>query len=321
MPVQSFVTHVEDIDSVMAVFDQIQVWKSPDESGAPTPYAEITAASATHAIIDGTVVGPWDLSGRTLIVTLNNGEPITIEFVGVDPLNINQVITAINAIFSGLAMEVPTDTNRVRLQSGTTGTASALQVSGTACAVLGFSTTKVNGKAARTNLTLPTTEYEFRDYDGLSTDWYKTRYFSSATGTVSSYSEPTQGVPVVVLPASSLLRCFVFLADGAGRPIIDRRIILVPVTQATVEDDLGNLYGSLPSVDRIIGITDEKGFAELFLVRGQTFKVFFEGTTYQREFVVPVDPMVLELNLLEALSTAPDPFTIVQSPPMPIRVS
>jgi len=321
MPVQSFITHVEDLDSVMAVFDQIQVWKSPDESGAPTPYYEITAASPTKATLDGSVVGPWDLDGETLTVTLNNGEPISIEFSGTDPLNINQVITTINAIFSGLAKEVPTNTNRIRLESSTTGTASALQVSGTAVSILGFSTAKVNGKSARINLTVPTTEYEFKDFDGLSTDWYKTRYYSSATGTVSSYSEPSQGNPVVVLPSSALVRCFIFLSDGAGRPVIDRRIILVPVSKVTVEDDLGNLYGSLPSVDRIVGITDEKGFAELFLVRGQTFKVFLEGTTYQREFTVPVDPLVTELNLLEALSTVPDPFTIVQAPPIPIRVS
>jgi hypothetical protein len=321
MPVQSFVTHVEDLDSVMSVFDQIQVWKSPDELGAPTPYVEITAASPTKATIDGTVVGPWALDGKTLIVTLNNGEPITIEFSGTDPLNINQVIATINAIFSGLAKEVPTDTNKIRLESSTTGTASALQVSGTAVAVLGFSTGKVNGRAARMNLTAPTTEYEFRDFDGLETDWYKTRYFSSATGTVSSYSEPTQGNPVVVIPAAALLRCFVFLADGAGRPVVDRRIIFIPISKVTVADNLGNLYGSLPSVDRIVGVTDEKGFAELFMVRGQTFKVFFEGTTFQREITIPTDPLVTELNVLEAMSTALDPFTIVQSPPMPIRVS
>ena len=321
MPVQTFITHVADIISTMSVFDQIQVWKSPDEFGAPTPYTEITAASPTPAILDGSVAGPWALVGKTLTITLNNAEPYSVTFTGVDPLTIVDVIAAINAIFSGLAKEVPTNTNKIRLESPVTGTASALLVSGTAVSVLGLSTSKVNGKAQRISLTNPTTDYEFRDFDGLDTDWYKTRYFSSATNTVSSYSDATQGNPATVIPAGALLRCFAYLSDGAGRPVVNRRVIFVPTTQVTIDAGAGAIYGSLPGVDRLVGITDEKGFMELYLARGQTFKVFFEGTSYQRELFIPTSNLVTELNLITALATAPDVFTIVQAPPMPIRSS
>jgi hypothetical protein len=319
MSVQTITIHVNDLDSVLAIFDQIQVFKSPDESGDPVPYAEITAAAATKATIDGTVQGPWNLTGTTLTVVLNGTDPQSIVFTGTNPLTLNQIITQVNAIFSGLAKEKPTDTNKLRLESPTSGTASSLLLSGSACAVLGLSTTKVNGKGTRIGLTNPTTEYEFRDYDGLDTDWYKTRFFSSLTGAVSSFSTPTLGNPLSVLPSGSLVRCFAFLSNGAGQPVVGRRVIAVPLTNLTLPGTSGDIYGSLPGVDRIIGITDEKGFMELFLARGQTFRFFFEGTTIQREITIPASGT--ELNLLTALSTAADPFSIVQAPPMPIRSS
>ena len=280
MSVQTINIHVDDIDSALAVFDQIQVWKSPDEGGAPTPYAEITAPAPTKATIDGSVTGPWNLDGKVLTVTLNGTDPQTVTFTGPDPVTLSQVIAKINATFSGLAKEVPTDTNRLRIESPTTGTASSLLLSGNACAVLGLSTTKVNGKAQRIALTNPTTEYTFRDFDGTDTTWYKTRFYSSLTGTVSSFSEPTQGNPSSVLPGSALLRCFAYLANGAGQPIAETR-----------------------------------------RARGQTFKVVVAGTPVQREITRPTDPGVTELNLITAVSTAPDPFTIVQAPPSPIRSS
>lgn len=318
MPVQTINIHVEDIASTLAVFDQIQVWKSPDELGAPTPYVEITAAAATKATLDGSVAGPWNLAGKTLTITLNNSDPQNINFTGTDPFILNTVIAQINAIFPGLALEVPTDTNKIRLQSPTTGTASALLVSGTAVAVLGLPTTKTNGKAARINLTNPTTEYKFQDFDGLDTDFYKTRFFSSLTGAVSSFSDPTNGVPETVLDAAQLMRCYAYLADGAGRPVVDRRLIFVPVGNVLVTPTSGNQYGILASVDRIVSVTNERGLAEAFLTRGQTFRFFIEGTQIQREFVVPTTGV--DLNLLTVLSTSPDPFSIVQAPPMPIRV-
>lgn len=318
MPVQTINIHVDDIASTLAVFDQIQVWKSPDELGAPTPYVEITAPSATKATLDGTVGGPWNLAGKSLTITLNNSDPQTINFTGLDPFILTTVIAQINAVFPGLALEVPTNTNKIRLQSPTTGTASALLVSGTAVAVLGLPTAKTNGKAARINLTNPTTEYTFQDLDGLDTDFYKTRYYSSYSGAVSTYSDPTNGVPATVLDNSLLMRCFAYLADGAGRPIVDRRLIFVPMGNLLVTSGL-NQYGVLASVDRIVSVTDEKGLAEAFLARGQTFRFFIEGTQIQREFVVPSTGT--ELNLLSVISTAADPFSIVQAPPQPIRVS
>ena len=315
MPVISLDVHVDDLDSVLAIFDKIQVWRSVDELGAPTPYAEITAALETKATLDGTVQGPWNLSGTNLVITLNSADPITITFTGSDPLNLPAVAQAINSMIPTLAKEIPTDTGMLRLESPVLGTGSSIQVSGGAATILGLPTTKTNGRAARLGLTNPTTDYLFRDFDGTNVLWYKTRYFSSLTGAVSSFSDPRQGNPEVVLDAGLLSKAVVYLADGAGRPIVNRRVIFVPITNKTVTSG-GLLYGSLPGVDRLVMSTDEKGNAEINLLRGQTFRVFFEGTSYQREFVVPD---VSQFDLLTVLSTAADPFSIYQAPPSPIR--
>lgn len=315
MPVISLDVHVDDLDAVLALFDKVQVWRSETELGT---YAEITAASDLPAKLTGTVVGPWALSGKTLTITLNNADPINVTFTGTDPLPLNTVLQKINSLIPALATESGSNTGLVMLTSPVLGTGSALQVSGNAAAVLGLSTTKVNGFAARISLVNPTTDYSFRDYDGDETFWYKTRYFSTVTGTVSSFSDPRQGNPQVVLPASVLSKAIVNLVDGAGRPVVKRRIIFVPTSQVLVNDASSNLYGSLPGVDRLVAETDEKGNAEIDLVRGQTFRVFLEGTSYQREFVVP---NASNFNLFTVLSTAPDPLSIVQAPPRPIRTS
>jgi hypothetical protein len=98
---------------------------------------------------------------------------------------------------------------------------------------------------------------------------------------------------------------------------VGRRIIFVPTGYVQTDGTDGNPFASLPSVDRIIAITDESGHAETPLLIGQDFRVFFEGTTFQRDFTVPDD----DFDLFTVLSAMPDPFTIVEAPPMPIRVS
>lgn len=315
---------VDDIDSALALYDEIEVWRST--TGANGTYTEITAASPAAATLVGTIASPWNISGQSLTITLDNADPVTVTFTGTNPLDTTAVLAAINAVVPGLASEVPSstagqNTGLIQLVSLTTGTGSSLLVSGTAAATLGLGTTKVNGKADRISLASPTALYPFQDFDGDPTYWYKTRYLSSTSQAVSSYSDPQQGIPQLVIPTALLTLVTVNLIDGTGAPIVGRRVIFVPTTNAVVSS--GNVnYGSLPGVDRIVMTTNDSGYAGVSLVTGQTFKVFFEGTSYQREFTVPaVTPPATSVDLLTVLSTENDPFTIVQAPPMPIRTS
>lgn len=319
MAIIEFTIHVENPDEVAAIFDIIEVSRSPDEDGSPVPYSAITAVSATSAILDGTTEGPWNLNGRTLTIVLDNSPPINVVFTESDPVNFQTVRNKLNAVFPAfapaLASEVPTDTGKIRLTSPTTGTQSVLQVSGNAAITLGLTTARANGKNASPLISANTEEYIFRDYDGATTLWYRTRYLSSGTGAASEYSDPFQAGPGVGLPGSSVVTGKVALADATGTPVAGRRVILVPVSSQVLADGSGNNYGVLPSVERIVAVTDQNGRASISLVKGQRMKVLLEGTTFQREFIVPDS----DFDILTVASSQPDPLSIAVAPPIPIR--
>lgn len=317
MAIVEFVTTVNNPDAVSLLYDRIQVWRSPDESGSPTAYIEITASDDLPAILDGSVADSWNLNGETLTLVLDGGSPININFSGTNPFILQTVLSTINSVVPGLAIEVPFDTNKIRLTSLITGTGSAITASGTAAATLGLSTIKVNGKTGRPILSSNIEDYTFFDLDGAGALWYKTRYYSSVTGAVSAFSDPFLGGIGTGLPDSVIVTGKIAMADSTGAPIVGRRIIFVPVGSQVVPDGGGNNYGVFPSVDRLIATTDLNGRASIDLVKGQRLKVFLEGTTFQREFIVPS----ADFDILTVASTQPDPFDIVTTPPLPIRMS
>jgi hypothetical protein len=317
MSVTKIVINVDNLPAVLARFTHIQVWRSPDKSGSPTAYSEVTAAAARAARVDGSVEGNWDLDGLALTVTLDGGTPFTVTFTGDDPLNLEQVLTQLNAAFDDLAEESGVDTGKISIVSPTKGTGSSVVLSGSACAVLGLSTTKVNGKAERLAFATATEDYTFQDLDGDPSYWYKVRYYSSVTGTVSTFSDPKEGTPTTATPSGSRVTASANLADGAGRPIVGRRFIFVPMTPITVTGTSGSPYVSLPSVDRVTATTDESGHMEISLLIGQTFRVFVEGSSFHRELVVPDE----DFDIFEVVGVVSDGFDIVQAPPMPIRTS
>lgn len=306
--------HIDDPILQVALYDRIQVWRSTTELGT---YVDITSNEQTPAAIDGTVPGPWNIDGLSLSVILNNADPRIINFSGNEPIPLVEVLTQINLVIPGFASEVPADTGELKLTSPTVGTQSVIEVTGTAAAVLGLSTDHINGKAARPLLSENTEDYLFRDYDGDSTFWYKTRNYSSITGAVSLFSEPRLAGPGSALTGSLLVTGKVALSNLSGQPIVGRRIIFVTTGPQVIDDGSGNNYGVLPSVDRVIIVTDLNGRASVPLVKGQRLKVFLEGTTFQREFVVPS----ADFDILSVATVQPDPLDIVTLPPFPIRVS
>lgn len=310
---------VDNAVDTAILYDSIQVWRA-NESDDSLVYQDITSESSIPAFVDGTSAGPWNLSGQTLVFILDSGESKSISFTGANPLSLAAVLDRINGTFPGIASEVAPNTGRLRLSSPTPGTSSSILISSSLAATsLGLSTERVNGKGARPLLAQTTETYSFVDLDGAEFYWYKTRFFNKTTGSFSEFSEPRRGEVLEVLPDASLLRCFVYLADGMGAPIVGRRVILVPMGQLLVTNLEAEVYGILQSVDRLTMITNESGYAEANLVRGQKFKMFIEGATLQREIVIPTTGT--SLNLLQAATTADDPFTIVTAPRMLVRMS
>lgn len=302
--------HVSNLAEVLAIFDRIEVWRST--TGPTGTYSEVTAPSATSATLDGSNTGPFTVAGQTLSVEVDGAAPVDITFTGTGDLDLATVISQINNAVPGLASEVPTSTNRLRLTSPTTGTGSSLLVSGGAVGILGLSTAKVNGRAARITLTSPTTDYTFTDLDADATYYYKTRYSSSTTSTVSSFSDPSQGVASTIIATTFLSRATIDLATSSGQPIADRRVIFVPISSQLVDG-----AAVLQQQDRVVVKTNAAGHAEVDLVIGATVKVFIEGTSFSRTFTVP------NQATFDVMTVAPaeqDPLSIVATePPRPIR--
>lgn len=321
MPVIELEIDVADIQQVIALYDRLELFRSPDESGSPTPFTPITALDPTPAILNGSVAGPWNLNGQVLTIILDGAPAVSITFSGTNPIILTNVKSVINAAFpllsSALATEVPTDTNKLRLTSPSVGTQSILQISGAAAAILGLSTSRTNGKSASPLLSENTEIYVLNDFDSQPSFWYKARLLNSETGAASDFSQPFLGAGGTGLTASFLSIGKIALADSSGNPIVGRRIIFVPTTAHVIADGSGNNYGVLPSVDRIVVLTDSNGRASVSLVKGQQLKVFIEGTTFQREFVVPS----VDFDILTTATVQPDPLSIVVAPPIPIRVS
>jgi hypothetical protein len=309
----SFSVTVDDLSSTLQLYDRVQVWRAAD--GDPLgPYSEITADTAQGAVVDSTASGPFAVSGLSLSVELNHGDPLVIAFVGTDPIPLSVVVDKINSVFAGLATLTPA--NKLRLKNPLTGTGSSIKVYGSARIPLGLPVDIAYGQAARILIGNLNSIYNFTDLAGDATHFYKTRFYSTVTKSVSDFSDPFQGAKAVVIPQTLLSLATVDLVDGAGTPVVGRRVILVPV-QAQIIPYNNRNYGMLPGNDRIELTTNEAGHAEIELVRGATVRVFFEGSSYAREFVVPDE----DFDLLSVISTQPDPFDIVQAPPMPIRES
>lgn len=300
---------VEDIVKALALYDVVQVWRSPDNI---LSYTEITGTDDLPAVIDGTIAGTWNLNGTSLTVVKNNNDPITISFTGTNPFDLLTVIKTINTVIPNFASQVPSNTNRLRLTSDMLGLLSNLTLSGTATSVLGLTTTKVIGRAHRIPLTNPTTKYRFLDPDGLSTDYYKTRFYNTKTKAVSPYSEIVRATIPKILSDSDLVTASITLANMNGEPLINKRVIIIPMSLKRVGST-----SLVSSQDRIVLTTDQYGFASAKLAKGMTIRVYIEATGFEREVVVPNT----DFDIMAITTIAPDPFSIVTTPPLAIRVS
>lgn len=305
---------VNEIEKVLLLYDRIEIWRSTDN----ITYTEITDTDDFPSTVDGTVVGPWSLSGQTLTVTKNSAAPISLVFGGSNPLDLQTVISTINTIFGGpfykMAKEVPTNTNRLRLASDIKGLESNLTISGAAASTLGLSTTITYGKNHRPILTFPTIRYRFYDTSAVigTTYYYKYRYSHSKTGRLSSFSDYILGDPLPLL-TSELVTSYIKLADHNGNPVRDKRIVIF-LQRAGV-------FGSNPTINtplvgvmeqRIEMITDQFGFAKTKVPKNTEIKVFIEDSFINRV----INTGTTDFDLLDRISTTADPFNLVVTDPI-----
>lgn len=301
MAVINLSIYVANISSVIALFDQIQVFRS--ENGESGDYFEITAASATAAAITGSQTAPFNINGETLLLKVDGGSEQTVTFATADPVSVDNAIGEINGQTTDLTASE--DTGAVVLTSDTTGTSSTLEITGgTALTDLGFTLDQYdNGEDARIDLVGGTSTYSHNDESGDSTYFYKTRYYNSSTQAVSSFSDPIEGDVGSIVASASLITAKIDLASIDGSPIADRRIVFyhkyVPPLMADTIAVLGK---------QVVMITDSAGHAEVSLVKGTVVDVSIDGTSIIREITVPSSGT--EFNIMDEIATADDMFQI-----------
>lgn len=298
MSVQFSITVANVATLVTQGFTTVEIWASTDQGNS---FQEITTASiraATLTSLPATTL--FDMNGGTLLKLRINGAPeVSINFSGTPvrywtPV---QVMNRINTVVSGLAS---TEGTSVTITSPTTGRVSSLLVTYNDAFDLGLATGSSSlGSDTRISLNNTIKIYTYTDLAGVSTYLYKWRFSANGVNPVSEYSTTVLGKSVpFTIPVSIGTATFVGID---GRPQVRTVIIGVDnipfmTNGMSIGNDLVQTFTS-----------DVNGYVQIPLVQGSKIKVALEGTSYVREIMVPT---TTSFDLMAAMATAEDPFTI-----------
>jgi hypothetical protein len=302
-------------------FDRFEIWRSKGTAEGPYDQLHDTGAQPARLPVGAgpppasPQTGPSiPLNGKQLTLLLNELTPLTITFAGSDPFTFAQAATAIVAQSAGLLNAYVLGPLLV-VATVQAGLAAALRATGgNAAPLLGLPTVGLGavafGRDARIVLVSGQEDYGFVDPWGSPSYFYKTRFFSSQTSTVSQFSTPIQPLAAVGLSQASLVRCYVDLVDMQGNPAPNQEVLFYNQFNATQVENKVVTGGSLRF------LTDVAGHAEALLPRGTQITVSIGGTPLARDVLVPTDPTIQSLNLLAASSGTNDLFD-VQVPDLP----
>jgi len=277
------------------------------------PWEAIASGAATTAVLQTTKLEPYALNGTTLILTINGlSTRVTTTFAGPDPYTAAAAAADIAAALAGLG--TATDNGGyVRVVTTDTGTDASIEVyGGTGYPYLGFQSTDYSiGTDAAIALAGGTQDYEYKDYNGSSSYYYRYRFYNSGTGDASLYSVPFQVSTPWTLASSDLITGTCKLVDLRGRADQYRRIQFrnLEPTQVTSSGTTYNIFGTDQETT-----TDADGYAEMSLIKGALVEVAFIGTDVRRRIRVPSSGS--EFDLLD--STLSDDEFGIQEPTLRI---
>ena len=300
---------IPNIGSLIQTYNVLRLERSDNQ--VLGPFIEITAASATAAVLTGIATATsFNVSGLTLQVSINGGTSTTTTFTGSNPIALSSIISQLNATIGFSAAS--NVSNTLRLTSNTTGTNSSIQITGgTAVSILGFTINQLDiGEDVYIPLVANQTSYQYTDFAGNGNTYYRYRPFSTTatTSPFGSYSSVFQGVASTPLAASSIVTCSVTLLDLKGIPVPNQEISFYSLSPSLIVSNSN--VGSANQTTTLK--TDSTGLGQIDLVVGQTLRVVFVGTSFVREFVVPSS----DFDLMTLLSTSTDLFD-VQQPVIP----
>lgn len=302
-----------DISAVLLSFDVIRVERST--TGDAGPYTELTAPVASAATLLGTGTSGFNVNGLSLDIKVDNNPTTSITFSGTDPLTIAQVVDQINTALGGsLAVN---DSNRVRITSTSTGTASRLEIiGGSALVELGFSVGQRDiGEEPYISLVPGQENYQFIDNDGDDGYFYRSWFFNTTNSQESPRSAPFEGTPGTQVSSGTLALATIDLVDISGKALPNRQITIYPVALPLSVEGFGVDLGR----EGIVLTTDNAGHAEVSLIRGARVKVVFDGTSFIRTIDVPNQSTFDLLSAVGAVEDQFDKAVILNLPVAPRR--
>jgi len=302
--------YIPEIDTVIQDFDRIQVQRS--KSGDPYEDAEfLTAATNEPPVVVGTEEGRFmGLSGKKLLLKVNDGVLQVLTFVTADPIHIDKVVLEINATLTGLVAD--SDGGKLRLTGNALGTGGSIEIiGGTSLTILGLEVGVTQGREERIPLVAGTSEYDFVDLSGEASYWYRSRVYDAVTWAFGRWSDWLQGSIGAIVPVGDLIVGQIKMIDMDGSSLAGKRVTLVNIYSPLIVD--GYFTGGRSKQIE----TNSVGLAETTLVRGMRIDVIVEGTSIIRRITVPSTGTTFDL--LDESLVEDDPFQI-QVPDLPSAV-
>jgi hypothetical protein len=288
---------VSNVSSLIALgYTKIEVWRSTDSGNS---YKEVTSSAASSASLSSISFSTTvDMNGGKLLkFKVDGGTELTVSFSG-SPVRYwtpQQVRDQINTV-SNVATVVG---SKVVLTSPTTGQASTIEITYNDTD-LGFTAgQKVFGILARPSLTLGVYVYTFTDLNGTSSYSYRWRFSANGANPISEYSTPVHGSALAIVSPLSVATATFVGVNGIGK-----KVTLVVTTEVSPQ-----IFSGVYVINDVPGIfqSDDTGFIQIPMLRNIRVRVGIEGTPFVRDFTVPD---VATFDLISAMASASDPFTI-----------
>lgn len=286
-------------------FTDLEILKQTD-SGS---YTLITSHVPVSAHIQTTPASTlYKVGGKSIGLSIDGAPEVLISF---DPTlsywSPSQVSSRINEVLPGAASAV---SNFVRISSPTSGRGSSVQATYSTASDLGLSVGFVSiGIDQSPTLSSGNYIYNYMDVSGSVGDKYKWRFTNHGIAPISAQYGPIVGGELIPPGVAVSVATANFIGlDGRAKKT---SVIIAMDRPPTLNGSVATTF------DRSLTYSsDDAGFLQIPLVKGSIVRVAIEGTSYIREITVPDTDT---FDLLNAMSTAPDPFTVQTTPPYLIR--
>ena len=281
--------------SILVDFDRVVLQKST--TGTSGDYSSLLWAAAQPAQLTGTKEEGFDLNGKTFKFKADGTEytvTFTTEYTALE------VATRITTV---TGLPVNDQGGYVRIQSGTTGLTSTLEIheSTEGGVALGFyQGTYDQGMDLWTTVLAGTRLYSHDDPHSSDDYWYRYVFVNSVTYAQSAFSAPFKARPLGAIDPSYLIYGTGIIADLEGKPVAGKKIVVYNRFVPTV---VGGAL--LDGPETVIYETDNQGLIAIPFIHGSKVSIGIEGTKLRRDIDVPttgdsfdlLDPSLLDDRL------------------------